>query len=153
MSEKLQEGKIIRISGPVIEADGMRGAKMYDVVRVGEENLIGEIIRLNNPELELFYEVYGSDQIEPRYILTKRMVARIIEFRKRTHKLVFLSFVQGKMFVAISQRKDIFLYRPLKNVVDFAPVKEYFEQLSFVIGIIDDIIQGEVSEERVNWQG
>ena len=48
MTEKSQQGKIIRISGPVIEADGMRGAKMYDVVRVGEENLIGEIIRLNN---------------------------------------------------------------------------------------------------------
>ncbi|NOR16806.1 ATP synthase subunit A [candidate division WOR-3 bacterium] len=47
MSKKLQEGKIIRISGPVIEADDMRGAKMYDVVRVGDENLIGEIIRLN----------------------------------------------------------------------------------------------------------
>jgi len=40
-------GKIVRISGPVIEADNMRGSKMYDVVRVGEENLIGEIIRLN----------------------------------------------------------------------------------------------------------
>ena len=45
MSEKIQKGRIIRISGPVIEADGMRGAKMYDVVRVGEESLIGEIIR------------------------------------------------------------------------------------------------------------
>ena len=47
MTKKTQKGRIIRISGPVIEADGMRGAKMYDVVRVGEENLIGEIIRLN----------------------------------------------------------------------------------------------------------
>ncbi len=47
MAEKAQKGKIIRISGPVIEADNMRGAKMYDVVRVGDENLIGEIIRLN----------------------------------------------------------------------------------------------------------
>lgn len=47
MTKKSQKGRIIRISGPVIEADGMRGAKMYDVVRVGEENLIGEIIRLN----------------------------------------------------------------------------------------------------------
>ena len=46
MVEQLK-GRIIRISGPVIEADGMRGSKMYDVVRVGEENLIGEIIRLN----------------------------------------------------------------------------------------------------------
>ena len=41
------KGKIVRISGPVIEANEMRGSKMYDVVRVGEENLIGEIIRLN----------------------------------------------------------------------------------------------------------
>ena len=47
MKEKTLKGKITRISGPVIEADGMRGAKMYDVVRVGEENLLGEIIRLN----------------------------------------------------------------------------------------------------------
>ncbi len=45
---KKGKGKIVRISGPVIEADGMRGAKMYDVVRVGKENLIGEIIRLEN---------------------------------------------------------------------------------------------------------
>ncbi len=41
------KGKIIRISGPVIEADDMRGAKMYDVVNVGSEKLVGEIIRLN----------------------------------------------------------------------------------------------------------
>ena len=46
MVKKTQDGKIFRISGPVIEADGMRGAKMYDVVKVGEEQLIGEIIRL-----------------------------------------------------------------------------------------------------------
>jgi V/A-type H+/Na+-transporting ATPase subunit A len=47
MTKDKQQGRIIRISGPVIEADGMRGAKMYDVVRVGKENLIGEIIRLH----------------------------------------------------------------------------------------------------------
>jgi len=47
MTKESLKGKISRISGPVIEADGMRGAKMYDVVRVGEENLLGEIIRLN----------------------------------------------------------------------------------------------------------
>lgn len=41
------KGRITKIAGPVIEADGMRGSKMYDVVSVGKENLIGEIIRLN----------------------------------------------------------------------------------------------------------
>jgi V/A-type H+-transporting ATPase subunit A len=38
---------IVKISGPVVEAEGMRGAKMFDVVRVGDEGLIGEVIRLN----------------------------------------------------------------------------------------------------------
>jgi len=39
-------GTIIRISGPVIIARGMKGSKMYDVVTVGSEALRGEIIRL-----------------------------------------------------------------------------------------------------------
>jgi V/A-type H+-transporting ATPase subunit A len=61
MSNKLQEGRIIRISGPVIEADGMRGAKMYDVVRVGSEKLIGEIIRLNkdNATIQVYEDTNG----------------------------------------------------------------------------------------------
>jgi V/A-type H+-transporting ATPase subunit A len=37
---------IKRISGPVVIADGMRGSRMYDVVKVGEEELNAEIIRL-----------------------------------------------------------------------------------------------------------
>jgi len=39
-------GEIIKISGPVVIAKNMRGCKMYDVVKVGKENLIGEIIQL-----------------------------------------------------------------------------------------------------------
>ncbi len=40
-------GKIIRISGPVVVADNIKNQKMFDVVKVGEMNLVGEIIRLN----------------------------------------------------------------------------------------------------------
>ncbi|WAI01658.1 V-type ATP synthase subunit A [Methanogenium organophilum] len=40
-------GNIIRITGPVVEADGMRGALMYEVVHVGKTALIGEIIGLS----------------------------------------------------------------------------------------------------------
>ncbi len=41
------EGEVIRVSGPVVHAGGMRGSRMYDVVRVGEEALTGEVIRLD----------------------------------------------------------------------------------------------------------
>ncbi len=39
-------GVIARVSGPVVIAEGLEGAKMYDVVRVGQLGLVGEIIRL-----------------------------------------------------------------------------------------------------------
>ena len=39
-------GVVARVSGPVVIAEGLQGAKMYDVVRVGELGLVGEIIRL-----------------------------------------------------------------------------------------------------------
>ncbi len=43
-------GTISRISGPVIVARNMKGSKMYDVVKVGEDALRGEIIRLEGNE-------------------------------------------------------------------------------------------------------
>ena len=40
------EGKIVKVSGPLVIASGMNTAKMYDVVRVGDLNLVGEIVEL-----------------------------------------------------------------------------------------------------------
>ncbi len=41
-------GKILRVAGPVVTAENIEDAKMYDVVRVGEMGLVGEIIRMEN---------------------------------------------------------------------------------------------------------
>lgn len=49
-------GTIIKISGPAVVAEGMFGTKMYDVVRVGNIGLIGEIIRLDGDTA--FIQVY-----------------------------------------------------------------------------------------------
>jgi V/A-type H+/Na+-transporting ATPase subunit A len=40
------EGRVQKISGPVVQASGLIGTKMYDVVNVGDLGLIGEVIRL-----------------------------------------------------------------------------------------------------------
>ncbi len=45
-TEKVIKGYIERISGPLVVAKGMLGASMYDVVRIGELGLVGEIIEL-----------------------------------------------------------------------------------------------------------
>ncbi len=60
-------GSIIRISGPVIIARGMKGSKMYDVVKVGDEALRGEIIRLEGEEavIQVYEDTTGLMVGEP----------------------------------------------------------------------------------------
>ena len=56
MSQQDIAGIICKISGPAVIAKQMTGARMYDIVRVGQEKLIGEIIRLD--EDTAFIQVY-----------------------------------------------------------------------------------------------
>ena len=43
-------GKIKKVAGPLVIAEGMRDANMYDVVRVSESRLIGEIIEMHGDQ-------------------------------------------------------------------------------------------------------
>lgn len=53
------QGRITRISGPIVYADGLEGCGLYDVVNVGKNKLIGEIIRQN--EGKAVIQVYEDD--------------------------------------------------------------------------------------------
>jgi V/A-type H+-transporting ATPase subunit A len=57
----MAEGMIERISGPVVIAGEMRGSRMYDVVLVGNEQLNGEIIRLDGDEavIQVYEDTLG----------------------------------------------------------------------------------------------
>lgn len=44
----MSQGKIVKVSGPLVVASGMSDADMFDVVRVGEQGLIGEILEMRN---------------------------------------------------------------------------------------------------------
>jgi len=62
-----KQGRIIKIAGPLVVAANIPGAKMYDVVRVGEERLIGEIleIRGKNASIQVYEETGGLKPGEP----------------------------------------------------------------------------------------
>ena len=49
LEEKEKEsrfGKIIKVSGPLVVAENMAGAKMYELVKIGWSKLVGEVIKL-----------------------------------------------------------------------------------------------------------
>ncbi len=47
------KGKIVKVSGPLIVAEGMADVKMYDVVRVSSQRLIGEVIELRGDKASI----------------------------------------------------------------------------------------------------
>ncbi len=54
-------GKIVKVSGPLIVAEGMADAKMFDVVHVSDKNLIGEVIELRGDlaSIQVYEETSG----------------------------------------------------------------------------------------------
>ncbi|UCF43711.1 MAG: V-type ATP synthase subunit A [Planctomycetota bacterium] len=62
-----RQGTIVKVAGPVVVAKGMAGARMYDVVRVGKLNLIGEIVELHGDltSIQVYEETTGIGPGEP----------------------------------------------------------------------------------------
>ncbi len=57
----MSQGKIIKVSGPLVVANGLAGANMADVVRVGEQHLIGEILNMTGDQasIQVYEETSG----------------------------------------------------------------------------------------------
>ena len=63
----MSKGTIKKVAGPLVIASGMRDANMFDVVRVSDERLIGEIIEIHGDEasIQVYEETSGLGPGEP----------------------------------------------------------------------------------------
>ena len=107
------EGKITRISGPIVYATGLEKCGLYDVVDVGEKKLIGEIIRQNQglATIQVYEDVSGM-QIGEKVVSNERplslklgpgLVGTIYDGIQRPLKEMFES---GGSFLLPGQRTE-----------------------------------------------
>ena len=63
----MKTGKIIKVSGPLVVAEGMDEANIYDVCKVGEKGLIGEIIEMRGDKasIQVYEETSGIGPGDP----------------------------------------------------------------------------------------
>jgi len=63
----MKEGRIVKVSGPLVVAEGMSGSRMYDVAYVGEQKLLGEIIELrgDRASIQVYEETSGIGPGDP----------------------------------------------------------------------------------------
>ena len=79
------QGRIVKVSGPLIVAENMADVKMYDVVKVGEKELIGEVIELrgDRASVQVYEETsglgVGDKVVSTGYPLSVELAPGLIE--------------------------------------------------------------------------
>jgi V/A-type H+-transporting ATPase subunit A len=125
---------ISRISGPVVTSKGLEGAKIFDLVRIGEMGLVGEVIRLegNTAQIQVYEDTTGLKPGE-KVVNTNRplsmqlgpgLLTSIYDGIQRPLDILreqsgdFIS--RGKVIPALDQKKKW----------DFVPVKKKGDQVA-----------------------
>ncbi|MFZ2330129.1 MAG: V-type ATP synthase subunit A [Atribacterota bacterium] len=122
-------GKIVKVSGPVVIAENLLGAKMYDVVRVSEKKLVGEIIELNKDRatIQVYEETSGIGPGEPVYTtglplsveLGPGLVSSIYDGIQRPLDIIFQNegaFISRGVEADSLNRTTKWDFKPLKNI-------------------------------------
>jgi hypothetical protein len=99
----------------------------------------GQLIKMDDPEFEKHFVVYGSDQVEARYLLTPSMMKRILDLKHRSKQELYLSFKSGQIYIAIAYNKDLFEPSLFGSLLDYKQAIEYIKTLHLAIGIVEEL--------------
>ena len=140
----MQEAKIIRVSGPVVTSLGPEGAKMFDVVRVGDLGLIGEVIKLEGETVTIqIYE--DTTGVKPGDKVVNTGQALSVELGPGLLTSIY-DGIQRPLNILRAQSGDFIsrglVIQPLdeKKKWDFAPIKKKGDRVSpgEIIGTVQE---------------
>ncbi|MGD9716117.1 MAG: DUF3137 domain-containing protein [Sulfuricurvum sp.] len=97
------------------------------------------LIRMDDPEFEKTFVVYGNDPIEARYILTHSMMKRLLDFQRRLPHPLFVSFVHNHIHIAVATGKDLFEPALFTSLFDYKQAMEYVNTLRNTIGLVEEL--------------
>ena len=65
----MSHGRIVKVAGPLVVAEGMQDVSMFDVVRVSDRRLIGEVLEMRDDRasIQVYEETAGLGPGEPVY--------------------------------------------------------------------------------------
>lgn len=101
-------------------------------------------VRLEDPRFEERYEVYGTDQVEARYLLSPSFMERLMELEELFAQEnggrcdIQCAFHAGKLLVMLPSQKDRFCTGSVFKPVDFVPeINQVLQEMDQLFAIID----------------
>jgi len=97
------------------------------------------LIYLEDPEFEKEFVVYGTDQIESRYILSTSMLRRILDLKQDWKTEVRLSFLDNSVYLAIATPRDLFEPNLKRSAVSREQIRRIVRELALCFDLVDDL--------------
>ncbi len=95
-------------------------------------------VKLDDPEFEKFFTVFGTDQITSRYVLSNSLMQRIVNYCKKIKRPISISFTNNKLYIAIKHKKNKFEFSLNKSVYDFNQIMEFYHDLKIFIDTVEE---------------
>jgi hypothetical protein len=98
-----------------------------------------DLVKMDNVAFEKEFVVYGTDQVEARYILSHTLMQKLLHFKKRSKHPLYVSFRGGKIYMAIEYNKDLFEPSVFHSLLKYKIAMEYLNTLHLAIGIVEEL--------------
>ncbi len=85
------------------------------------------------------FTVYAEDKLEGEKLLTEAFMQKILKLRKNSKSRVFISIIEGKIYVAVNMKKEIFKVNLNKSLSKAEHIKGFYNDLYYMLTIIDDL--------------
>lgn len=92
-------------------------------------------VTLEDVEFEKAFDVYGSDQIEARYILTTGFMERLVKVNRNFQ--IRCSFIEGQMLIAITLEDGFMPILQLNQPLDYKIIKQVNQRINIIHELID----------------
>jgi len=98
-----------------------------------------EQIKMDNAQFTKEFNVYSTDQIEARYILTPSMMERLLEFKRKSIYPLYISFVNDCIHIVICTNKNNFEANLFQSVTNHNAAFEYILHINLASTLVNNL--------------
>lgn len=98
-----------------------------------------ELVKLENPEFEKEFSVYSDSQTEARYLLSPKLMQRILDYKDKHGERISLSFANSNIYIAVPRVKDLFEPNYFKPIDRFDAIEKYYNDMQMMVDITKEL--------------
>ena len=98
-----------------------------------------QIAKMENADFEKYFDVYTTDQVEARYILSMSMIENIIMLKEMFKSKIHIAFLNSCIYIAIDWKLNILEPKLNRTLLDEATIHHFLDEIWLCLEIIEDL--------------